>query len=352
MIKGFDNNVSGRVCMSTTISDVAREAGVSISTASVVINNKRSNVRVSERTRKRVQDAVVKLGYRPNVMARGLRLKCSGLIGVVVGNIEYSTMPAILQGIEVVAKRSGYNVMLGMTDHKDVDEKYYLELLHGKKVDGIIVAPASASENIKAYRDILCEGFPCVFVAHRRQKVDIPYVLVDGEKLGYAGTEHLIQFGHKRIAFLGSTEDTKKRRLSGYCKALQAYNIDFDVSLVENSDFGREEGYEAIQRLWKRNKDFTAVYAHDDTTAAGVIACVKKLGLSVPEDISLVGSDDLAIAAMLTPALTTVAQPKCRLGEIAAEMLLDLIAGKSVSSQVLDPKLVVRESTRKISDDT
>ncbi|MDD2485750.1 MAG: LacI family DNA-binding transcriptional regulator [bacterium] len=332
-----------------TILDVAREAGVSISTASVVINNKCSNVRVSERTRKRVQDAVARLGYRPNVMARGLRLKRSGLIGVVVGNIEYSTMPAILQGIEVVAKRFGYNVMLGMTDHKDADEKYYLELLHGKKVDGIIVAPASASENIEAYQDILREGFPCVFVAHRRQQVNIPYVLVDGKKLGYTGTEHLIQYGHRRIAFLGHTEDTKKRRLSGYCKALQAYGINFDADLVESCGFGRENGYEAMQRLWKRNKDFTAVYAHDDTAAAGVIACMKKLGLNVPEDISLVGSDDLAIAAMLTPALTTVAQPKCRLGEIAAEMLLDLIEEKNVSSQILEPELVIRESTRKIA---
>lgn len=332
----------------STISDVAREAGVSISTASVVINNKRSNVRVSDRTRKRVQDAVVKLGYRPNVMARGLRLKRSGLLGVVVGNIEYSIMPAILQGIEVVAKRSGYSVILGMTDHKDADEKYYLELLHSKKVDGIIVAPASASENIEAYRNILREGFPCVFVAHRRQEVDIPYVLVDGEKIGYAGTEHLIQAGHRRIACFGFTEGINKERLRGYCKALQAHSIDFDAGLVESCAFGREDGYEAMKRLWERNKDFTAIYAHDDTTAAGAVACMKKLGLSVPEDISLVGSDDLAVASMLTPALTTVAQPKGRQGEIAAEMLLSLIEGKSVSSQVLEPELVLRESTKEI----
>jgi DNA-binding LacI/PurR family transcriptional regulator len=195
MIKGFIDNSSTKK-KRPSITDVAKAAGVSIGAASVVINNKCGSIRVGEDTKRRVQEAVKELGYQPNAMARGLRLKRTGLLGVIVDGINYSIMPEILQGIEDVAKVSDYSLILGTADSKGPDEKYYLKLLNDKKVDGIITVPADG-ENLSLYHDIFRKGFPCVFVTRRLSDVDIPYIIVDGEALGYQATEHLIQSGHR-----------------------------------------------------------------------------------------------------------------------------------------------------------
>jgi LacI family transcriptional regulator len=170
MIKGFIDNGSAKK-RRASIKDVAKAAGVSIGTASAVINNKYDSIRVSEDTMHRVKEAVKELGYQPNAMARGLRLNRSGLLGVIVDGINYSIMPEILQGIEDVAKVSDYSLILGTTDSKGSDEKYYLKLLNDKKVDGIIAVP-SDDENRSIYNDIACKGFPCVFVAKHLSDVD------------------------------------------------------------------------------------------------------------------------------------------------------------------------------------
>jgi len=335
------------ITMAITIVEVAKQAGVSIGTASVVLNNKKSTIRVSRETKKRIRNVARGLNYRPNIMARGLRLKKSGLIGVVSSGIETSFYPKIIQGIEDVTNKFNYSLILCTTEGKREKEESSVRLLVAKKVDGVIVIPIMGDVNLQLFYDLQKSKFPCVFVAGYLKGVPIPYVLVDGVLIGYQATKHLIELGHQNIACLG-VDNKQDGRFEGYRKALKKFRITFNDDFFVDACSNWDSGYQGIQKLLLRKIKFTAVYAYDDRTALGALAALKEKGLSVPEDVSLVGSDDLDFSAMVTPSLTTVAQPKYEQGKLAAEKLFRLINGGRVRSAVLKPELKVRRTTKRI----
>jgi LacI family transcriptional regulator len=337
-VSGNMNNGRG-----TTLADVAQAAGVSIGTASSVLNRRYGNVRVSEATKQRVCQAADSLGYRPNILARGLRMKRSGLIGVVVRNLESSIVPQILQGIEDVVKEVDNSVILYTSNDDAKRERHAAKDLVAKKVDGIIISPVIDDESIEFYKSMAECKYPCVCVANRVPGADIPYCLVNGVSVGYKAVKHLLELGHTRIAYLGMMYEP---RFMGYKQALEEQGIQVDCGIVEECLFNWNSGREAAERLISRRIDFTAIYAEDDKVALAAIAALAERGLKVPDDISIIGSDDLAMAAMVTPALTTVSQPKRQQGEMAARILFNYIEGRPVESLTMEPELVVRATTR------
>jgi DNA-binding LacI/PurR family transcriptional regulator len=185
--------------------------------------------------------------------------------------------------------------------------------------------------------------FPCICVANRIPEIDIPYCLVNGTSVGYKAARHLLELGHTHIAYLGVTYES---RFKGYKQALEEYGVQVDSSIVEECLFNWNAGRKAAENLISRGVNFSAICAEDDKVALAAISVLTERGLKVPDDISIVGSDDLAMASMVTPALTTVSQPKRLQGEMAARMLFNCIGGKPVESLTMEPELVVRDTTR------
>jgi DNA-binding LacI/PurR family transcriptional regulator len=301
-----------------TIRDVAARAGVSHQTVSRVIND---NPNVSERTRDRVLAAIRELGYVPSPMARGLISNQTHSIGVVSDDISDQFFARVVAGAEAEARR----------------------------VEGLILArpsvPLSADDLVHARR----AGVPIVSVASA-QLPGLPIVDVDNVQGGYAATAHLVTCGHREIATVVGPREfpSSAARFEGYRRALAEAQVPDDPGLVEHAaDWGLESGRAAAARLLDRGESFTALFAHSDLIALGAIRQLREAGKRVPEHVSVVGYDDLPVAAYVDPPLTTVHQPMGEVGALAAGLVLDQLAGRDTDSSathLLPAELVVRGS--------
>lgn len=329
--------------MAATIRDVARRAGVSVATVSRVVN--RSNHRVNPQTRRRVQAAVRQLGYQANVIAQSLKQRASRTIALIVPDISNPFYPAIARGIEDAARQRGYAVLLCNTYEELARERAYLQLLRKRWVDGLIFA--TAGSNTAHLRALRRERLPVVLVARDVDGEDIDAVLVDNFRGGYDAATHLIRLGHTRIACLAGPSSLRSaaERRRGYVRALAAAGLPAPEALLVEGDFTAAGGRAAMQTLLARGP-FTAVVAANDLVAIGAMEALRAAGRRVPEDVAVVGFDDITFASVVSPALTTVAQPKYRMGQLAMERLFDLLRGREPAERriVLEPQLVVRES--------
>lgn len=327
-----------------TIRDVAEAAGVSVATVSRVVSGSRH--RVSAATRSRVLAAVARLRYQPNLVALGLKKRVTHTIGLIVPDISNPFYPAIARGIEDVANRAGLAVLLCNTYEDLAKERSYLMLLRNRMVDGLIFATVGA--NTKHLRMLRRERVPAVLVARAPEGVKMDAVLVDNRRGEREATEHLLRLGHRRVAFIGGPAalPVAGERLAGYRDALAAAGIGADPALVADGAFRAEGGAAAVGTLLRRRAAFTAIVASNDLMAIGAMEELRRRGRRLPDDVAVVGFDDITFASLVEPPLTTVAQPKYRMGTLAMERLLELLnsGDRRPRRLVLEPQLVVRRS--------
>lgn len=330
--------------MGITLKDVAEMAGVNPSTVSRVINN--SGVAVKEETRQRILDAVKKLNYKPNAVARSLRTRSTQLLGMIIPDITNPFFPICYKGAETAASEKGFSIILCNTDDQQEKEEMYIQSLRDRQVDGLILATAQVD---RALDQMSLEGYPYVFVNRRSRQTTGHYVVSDNLKGARLATDHLINLGHKNLAHISGPlyTDVGLARLEGFRLAVREHGLPFSLDCVVESEFNEEAGYWATVELLKKKRKVTAIFAANDSIAVGVMTAVGEFGLKIPEDISLVGFNDIPIVSKLRPPLTSVHLPLFNMGYLAAEMLIKMINSEPLEQDgiVLEPELVVREST-------
>lgn len=255
----------------------------------------------------------------------------------------------LFKGAEAAALEKGFNIILCNTDDQPEKERLYVQGLRERKVDGLILATAHIDS---ALDEMTMESYPYVLVNRLSRKIRSHYVVVDNLKGARIATEHLIELGHRHIEHISGPlyTDVGLARLEGYRLALKEHGLPFTLDYVVEADFNEEAGYHAAVELLKRKPRVTAIFAANDLIAMGVITAGRELGIEIPDDISLVGFNNLPVTAKIRPSLTTVNVPLFEMGFQAAKMLIKLITGEPVQEEgiVLEPDLVVRESTREL----
>ncbi|MFB0537887.1 MAG: LacI family DNA-binding transcriptional regulator [Anaerolineae bacterium] len=323
--------------------DVAHRAGVSPTTVSHVINETRF---VSEELRARVLEAMEELNYQPSAVARSLRRKETQTIGMIVPDSTNPFFAEVARGIEDTSFGQGYSVILCNSDGDMEKEQFYINVLVEKRVDGIIFVAAGGSA--QHLRSLLERDMPLVIVDREIAGVEVDSVLTDNLQGGYLATKHLIELGHRRIGCIAGPSDLtpSAERVTGYKRALAEHNLVVNEHLIRKGDFQYESGCEAVREFLTMDEPPTAVFACNDLMAVGAISGVRKRGWRVPEDLAIVGFDDIALASFTNPPLTTIAQPKYEIGILAAQMLMERIKDETMPPRrhLLETTLVVRES--------
>lgn len=326
-----------------TIEDVARLAGVSIATVSRAI---RMPEKVAESTRKKVMAAVARTGYTANAMARNLRLKRSQMVMVLTPSISDPNFPGMLIGLEKIATKRGYGVIIGNTEGNVAQEESYLHFLSTGMVDGLIILTGHLP--VAGWEKSPIGAFPpLVAVTRPINGPQFNYVGVDDVSAAEMATEYLMSLGHKQIVYVAGPKGdiVSDKRQKGYLDAVNSVHLEDKCWAVESDGTG-EGGRAAVERLFIRDTLPTAFFCYNDDTAIGVISSLKSRGYRVPEDFSVIGFDDIPFANNVTPSLTTMRQPRNQIGELAMETLLDNLGGGSsnVKQALLHGDLIVRES--------
>jgi DNA-binding LacI/PurR family transcriptional regulator len=330
-----------------TISDVATASGVSVGAVSRILNND-PTLNVREETKQTVLQAIAKLGYSPNPQARGLRMARSGSIAMIVPEINSPAFPAIIQGAQKAARELGYSMLLGGIGEEGEDPQLAARILASNRVDGFLISTgAHETEQLRAVKALKA---PSVLVNRYLDELQ-PYVVLDDVRGAQAIVEHLIELGHKRIAYLGALRRfLGTRRLAGYKAALKGAGLRYDPRFVIESAYDRESGESGVVRLMALEDRPTAIFATNHLVAAGAMGGAQRRGLTVPDDLSVASFYDGPIAELLNPAMTSVLFPLDRLGYESVSMLAQIVAGKrpaSIGITIPHDRIVVRQSTAK-----
>ena len=326
-----------------TLKMVAEKAGVSVNTASRAINNKSD---INEKTKKRVLKVAQELGYVQNATAVALRTKKTRTLGVVIADNRNPFYAEVLNGIEEAAREKNYHIILANTQRDYRKEEEAINLLLAKRVDGLLITPVQDRDD--DIKKLIKANIPFVVVGRDFENIEVEAVYNDEVKGGFLATEYLIKKGHKRIALIDGFlyKSPAKGRLEGYKKALNKYRIPLDDLLISVGDINMEDGYERTKQMLEKNIDFTAIFAYNDMMAFGSMQAIKEKGLRIPEDIGLVGYDDIPFSSLISPSLTTIRLKKQDLGIESVELLLSRINGnrKKTKKIMLDVELVKRET--------
>lgn len=327
----------------STIQDVAKAAGVSVATVSRVLNDSPS---VSGKTRDTVLEVIRKLGYQPNLLGRNLRRTQTKLVLVLLPSIANQFYSKVVKGIEDVAHKNGYNIMLCNTDSDRNREKVYIALLKNRLADGVILM---ASELGDEELSQLGRSFPVVQCSEYKGHLGVSYAAIDNKSAACREVGHLIGLGHKRIGMISCRNKLLStiKREEGYQKALQEAGIAFDDALVAYGDYGFTSGMRASRTLLKLPDRPTAIFAISDNMAIGAMKAARESGLEIPSDLAVAGFDNISFAVMCEPMLTTISQPKYELGCTAMEVLLRQMRGERSEPEevLLEYELVIRGST-------
>ena len=329
---------------SARIQDVARLAGVSTATVSRVLA---SPERVQAHTRERVLDAVRETNYAPNSAARSLRLQKTRMVLVVVPDIGNPFFSAILRGIEGELSRRNFGMVIGNLDASGTREARLMSFASAGHVDGALLL----NGRVPTFdgRSALDANLPLVTLCEEIPLSTLPHVGVDNRASAQRLVEHLIGLGHRRIGYVAGPEGNvlEAARRQGYMDALEAASLAFDPAIAWAGDYTLKAGVSAGAALLDMGSRPTAVFCSNDEMAMGLVRTLVSAGVSVPGDVSVAGFDDIEVAGMMSPALTTMRQPRHQLGQQAAAMLLDLMEGTARASESLQlaTELVVREST-------
>jgi LacI family transcriptional regulator len=330
--------------VTVTIYDVAREAGVSMATVSRVVNN---NPNVKPQTRKKVFEAIERLGYRPNAVARGLASKKTTTVGVVIPDISNAIFSEVARGIEDIANMYHYNIILCNADKKKEKEIRVVNTLLEKQVDGLLFMGGTVTEeHVRAFRTA---SVPIVLCATTSAEEAIPSVDIDHEAAAFDAVQLLIQNGHSRIGMIsGTLQDPANgyMRYQGYKRALEDAGLPVLDEYIRVGNYRYESGLEVMKYFLAMDNRPTAIFAATDEMAIGAIHTIQDSGLSVPDDISVISVDNIRMASMVRPLLTTVAQPMYDIGAVSMRLLTKLMNKEQVSQAkvTLPHEIIQRKS--------
>jgi LacI family transcriptional regulator len=303
---------------------------------------------VNEATANRIIKVAERLGYRPNAVARGLKTRRSGSIGVLVPDLLNPVIPPIVRGIEGRLAEAGYNVLLCNADHSEARERIHLEAIRSHQIEGLITA--NVHHDASPIDPILASGRPVVLVNRVAGEGTLSAAYPDDELCSELAVGHLAELGHRRIAHVAGPGDTSTGvgRLRGFRRALRVHGLkSADSAVIVSKRYTEDEGKRCCSQLIARGTEFTAVYAANDLLAVGCYDALNDVGLGCPSDVSVVGCNDMPFTDRFSPPLTTVNIAHGRLGAAAAELMLEALADPDAQPRqiVIEPTLVVRGST-------
>lgn len=327
----------------TTIKEVAKEAGVSPATVSRALGGYGY---VKESTRRRIEEAARRLGYRPNAVARSMVKGSTQTIGLIISDIANPFFPQVVRGIEDVANRLGYTVILCNSDEDSQKERNYIDVLVSRRVDGLIVT--STAENASHLGTLKERQLPVVLLDRPLYHGDLDVVTVDNAEGARTAIRHLVDLGHRRIGIISGPRRvaTMAERVRGYKEALAECGIPLDPELIYFGDLRESGGYEGLRHLMGLADPPTAVFTTDNRTTTGALTAAWEIGIRIPDELSLVAFDDMPWMRLLTPPITVVQQPTYELGSKAASLLFERIGTPDLPQQVvqLHCKLIERSS--------
>ena len=329
--------------MPVTLVELAQAAGVSVSTVSRALSN--GKYPLKKETRQKILELAQEMGYKPNLIARGLQSSHSHLVGVIVDRMQSPFAAATVEGIQDGLRHAGYSISIAYSNRDQAIATDAIHSFYSHQVDGIIILNSwlhTFNDPILALQDR-----PFVFV-NRVFGNRIQNCVGPGDRQGARlATEHLVELGHRRIGYINGMEDwiEAQNRLSGYRDVLTEHGLAVDETLIRHGDWGVDSGYEAARELLALEERPTAIFAANDMMAMGTIYAIQKAGLDVPTDIAVVGYDDRDFAAWIRPALTTVRMPSYEMGQAAARLLLQQINKEELEDATqITGQLIVRES--------
>jgi len=335
-----------------TIKDIAKIAGVSTMTVSRVMNNEKY---VKKETKDKVFKVISEYGYEPNFFAKSLKSRKSKTIGLIIGDIENPYYSRLAKGVIDIAESSDYNVIVCNSKYKAELSERYVNMLIKKGVDGVLIA------TVDVYNELINKlnkrDIPFVLITRKLDLPGINYITADDYLGGRIAAEYLVSLGHKKIFFLKAANVWgANERIRAFIDVLKENNIYYDDSYFSDYLENLEQSYNATKKFLsdEKNKNFTAIIGGNDFLAIGAMEAIIESGLNIPDDISLIGYDNLNITAILKVPLTTIKQPKLRFGELATERIIEMIEDHDKTKLnpqklVIKPELVVRKSCRKIN---
>ena len=335
-----------------TLRDIASLTGFSINTVSRALNNKE---KVNTDTRTKILAAAAQFGYRPNRLAKGLRSNKTGTIGIVVTDVANPFFSALVKGIARAAREFDYSIILQDSDEDYAGEEEAIQVLLAEQVDGILITPVQSEQ--ETIERLAKAHFPFVLVGRYFHDLDTNYVVPDDYQGGFIATDHLLKQGHRRIAMVNGPLhiSSARERFQGFSDALAKYDIPVDKSLVSTGALTVEEGLDLARCILKRVPRPSAIVCYSDFVAFGVMQAIREIGLSIPDDIAVVGFDDVRMASCLQVPLTTIQSPKEELGRQAMQLLVHRLEKNhhdgETDQRKLDVTLIPRESSNIIKKD-
>lgn len=337
--------------MAYTLKDIAKKTGVSVSTVSRVLHDNSNKYKISKETQIKVKQTAKSLGYQVNALARGLRLQKTREIGVVVPDISNPFFAAIIKNIASELRKREYNFIVYDVDENIVIERSAIKSLLEKHVDGLVIA--SVGQEFSHIQKVQEAGIPFVMVDRCFEELDVDSVSVDNVKGSLLAVNHLVEAGHRRIAFIQGLRGTyaNETRLQGYKSALSKAGIPIDEHLIVGDDFRSLNGYIETKLLLKLSNPPTAIFTAGDLIALGALEACRESNFAIPEDVSLITFDDPVFASYLSPPLTAVEQPVSKIAEMAVAMLYRRIRNPHDEKRklLLEPKLNIRSSVKNIN---
>ena len=331
-----------------TIYDVASALGVSTSTVSRAM---RDHHTIGKATIRKVKKKALEMGYEPNAVASNLRKKRTKTIGVIVSYINRPFISSLIRGIEEVASKNKYNGIITQSLDSYQKEVEDVKTMYNSRVDGLIVSLAMETTKYKHFDPYLNMNYPLVLADRIANDMDTDKVLIDNFAAAYEATSHLIQQGYKRIGHMAGAQQQHvyKKRLEGYLASLKDHGFEQDDRLIYYSRLNHEDGRDGAMSLLKLDKKPDAVFAANDTSAVGFMQYVEEAGLSIPDDIGIVGFNNDLVSSIVKPRLTTVDHPGIEIGRKAAELIIDKLYEKSLNTipqtVTFRTQLIVRESS-------
>ena len=333
-----------------TIYDVAKALGVSTSTVSRAMRDHHS---IGKATIKKVKKVALEMGYEPNAIASSLRKKRTKTIGVIVSYINRPFISSLIRGIEEVASKNMYNVIITQSLDSYKKEVEDVKIMYNSRVDGLIVSLAMETTKYQHFQPYLEMNYPLVFADRVAYEMDADKVLIDNFSAAYEGTKHLIEQGYRNIAHLAGAQQRHiySKRLEGYLAALKDHGLKTRESLIYYSRLSHDDGRSGAETLLKQNVKPDAVFTANDTSAVGFMQYVEEAGLSIPQDMGIVGFNNDLISSIVRPQLTTIDHPGIEIGRKAAELIIEKLLKKSLNTLpqtvTFQTKLIVRGSSVK-----
>ncbi|XMO87423.1 LacI family DNA-binding transcriptional regulator [Algibacter sp. AS12] len=333
----------------TTIKDIANVLNISAAAVSKALND---DSRISKKTKKAVKQVAANLNYQPNHLASALRKGKSKLVGVIVPRTNSNFFSSVIQNIEEVLNKEGYNIIITQSNESFKKECDSIDTLLFTQVDGIIASMANETVDLDYYEKVKAKGIPLILFDRGENDLNVDYIGINDYKSSQDIIEHLVNQGRKRIAHIGGYKRTRifNNRIRGYIDAVKKHNLPLDPELLIESSLTIEDGKEKMEQLLQLKERPDAVYVASDYAALGALQALKERKIKVPEDIALVGFGDEPFTAVVTPSISSINQHSAGIGKQAALTFLGYTKKKTVKQTlnkiILDAELVIRESSR------